>query len=79
MDLAIFQTVFNSGLYQEAIKSLSKLIEEKDDLDPLLKSDCYLRLGQWHYESQELNKINEEEYATIIQSCEKATSICPKH
>jgi hypothetical protein len=40
-------------------------------LDPALRSECYLKLGQWHYEY----KVNlaEEDYRVIMQNCDKAT------
>lgn len=81
VDLAIFQTVFNSGLYQEAINSLNKLISEKSEIEPKLLSEFYLKLSQWHYESQEFQKINlgEEDFKVIIQRCENATNIDAKN
>lgn len=60
VDLAIYQTYFNSGIYaktlrsdqkkseevENAINSLTRLIQEKErDIEPALKSECYLKLG----------------------------------
>lgn len=33
-------------------------------LDPALKSECYLKLGQWHYEHKV--NLNEEDYRVIM-------------
>ena len=72
VEFAIQQTIFNSGLCQEAINRLSTLLKEKDDLEPQLKSECFLKLGLWHFESQEVNKVvlTENDYQTIIANCE---------
>ena len=95
MDLAIYQTYFNSGIYsktlkgdpnrgksgeevENAITSLTRLIQEKEkDIEPSLRSECYLKLGQWHYEHKV--NINEEDYKVIMQNCEKATTIDAKN
>jgi hypothetical protein len=50
---------------ENAINSLTKLILEKEkDIEPQLRSECYLKLGQWHYE----HKVNlqEEDYRVIM-------------
>ena len=46
-----------------------------------MKSECYLKLALWQFEQQEVNKtvLGEQEYATIINNCEKATQINPKN
>lgn len=90
MDLAIYQTYFNSGIYaktqqqgkseevETAIASLTKLIQEKEkDIEPALKSECYLKLGQWHYEHKV--HLNEEDFRVIMTNCERATSIDSKN
>lgn len=46
-------------------------------LDPALKSECYLKLGQWHYEHKV--NLNEEDYRVIMQNCDKATTIDTKN
>jgi hypothetical protein len=54
------------------------LIQEKEkDIEPSLKSECYLKLGQWHYEHKA--HLGEDDYRTIMQNCDKATSIDPKN
>lgn len=75
VEFAIFQNVFNSGSCVEAISKLEKLMQDRDDLDSTLKSDFYLKLGQWTYESAEVNKKNlqEKDFQTIISHCELAT------
>lgn len=63
---------------ENAINSLTKLILEKEkDIEPQLRSECYLKLGQWHYE----HKVNlqEDDYRVIMQNCEKSTTIDPKN
>lgn len=63
---------------ENAINSLTKLIQEKEkDIEPGLKSECYLKLGQWHYEYKV--NLNEDDYKVIMQNCERATTIDPKN
>lgn len=63
---------------ENAISSLTRLIKEKEkDIEPSLRSECYLKLGQWHYE----HKVNlsEEDFKVIMQNSERATTIDPKN
>ncbi len=57
---------------------MTRLIQENEkDIEPQLKSECYLKLGQWHYEHKA--HLSEEDYRAIMQNCDKATSIDPKN
>lgn len=58
VEFAIQQTIFNSGLCADAIQRLSKMLEEKQEINPQLKSECYLKLGLWSFESSEINKVD---------------------
>ena len=57
------------------------MLDEQSDLEADLRSKCYLKLGQWHFDQQEVQKVvlGEEDYAKIIGSCEKATQISPQN
>lgn len=60
VEIAILQTVFNSGKCMESISSLYKLLKENENLEPVLKSDSFLKLGQWSYEAKDV--LNEDDY-----------------
>ena len=63
---------------ENAITSLTRLIQEKEkDIEPSLRSECYLKLGQWHYEHKV--HLTEEDYKVIMQNSERATTIDPKN
>ena len=54
VEFAMYQNQFNSGLRQVSISNLEKLLADKEDLEPLLKSELYLKLGEWHFELSEI-------------------------
>ena len=82
VEFAIFQNIFNSGNSSQAIDMLTQLLTERDDIvESNLKSECYLKLGEWMYEAQDTtkSKLTEQDYSNIIANCEKATTISPKN
>jgi len=53
VEFAILQNTFNmgKGAQVEAISKLQRLLNQKDDLKNTFRSECYLKLAQWLYDS----------------------------